>query len=663
MATYYKYAERSADSTINWAQVGQGMTDMLKEENRVREEKKAAIDEASREYGKTLQDLPSGDFQTANEFAIKFGGKAQEQLLIQDRLLKSGQLKPNDYAVLRQNLNDGTTQMFDLAKEYEAEYQDKLLRIDNADPANRSQQLEPALMARIEGLSNLANVDAVINPITGVVSIGKYVTKTIDGKKVKVLSNSPNDVATTGELRNRIKAKYDYFDVATATANAADGLGEVKTEMLVAAKRGGDLNRIYSLSDKKEGMYLTKAELAKLQNQLDNEEISQVEFDETMAANAYSGAEKLLIEEMLVNPFNITSILTENLSGTFTEEFDEEKAKAAHAKGDQSVIFYKITPTGLEPQPTEEQEKMAYDYLKTQVRSKISVSDEAKAAGARAFAPQPTDATNKNKNAIKIQKNLATIWKDIGTTTDPVARQNSIDAFIMAANQGKGPKDDKVTDVVFETDGSISFVHSDSDNNFSTTGPVGNDATAWMNLGTEVFGVMGADDMNTLLGGVTTIDPTGLRGMSSGRAGEPEFEETEKEAYIRYNKTEGPNAALFNTSQLVVNSESKTVTNVANMLTALGLDEKYEVDVDTSVVPGTDQIELINKKTGKEVAFLQLDEYNSKSFGDFRDLILSLGADQVEDLFSETYDYRTKQEKKVSSANNKDRTKYNKKKD
>ena len=99
------------------------------------------------------------------------------------------------------------------------------------------------------------------------------------------------------------------------------------------------------------------------------------------------------------------------------------------------------------------------------------------------------------------------------------------------------------------------------------------------------------------------------------------------------------------------------------MLTALGLDEKYEVDVDTSVVPGTDQIELINKKTGKEVAFLQLDEYNSKSFGDFRDLILSLGADQVEDLFSETYDYRTKQEKKVSSANNKDRTKYNKKKD
>ncbi len=653
MATYYKYAERSADSTINWAQVGQGMTDMLKEETRIREEKKAAIDEASREYGKTLQDLPSGEFQTANEFAIKFAGKAQEQLLIQDRLLKSGMLKPNDYAVLRQNLNDGTTQMFDLAKEYEAEYQDKLSRIDNIDPANRSQQLESFLMGQMEGLSNLTNVDAVINPITGVVSLGKYVTKTIDGKEVKVLSDSPNDVATIGELRNRIKTKYDYFDVATATANAADGLGEVKTQMLVAATRGGDLNKIYALSDKKEGMYLTKAEMANLQNQLNNKEISQVEFDEIMAANSYSGSEKLLIEEMLVNKFNVTSILTENLSGTFTEEFDEEKAKAAHARGDQSVIFYKMTPTGLEAQPTEEQEKMAYDYLKTQIRSKISVSEEAKAAGSKGYAPQPTAATIKNREDKKKQENLVELWKNIGTATDETSRQNNIDAVIMAANVGKGENDDKVVDIVFETDGRVTFKHSDSDNDFTTTGPVGTDATAWMNLGTEIFGVMGADDMKKILGGVTTIDPTGLRGMSSGRAGAPVFEETEKEAYIRYNKTEGPNAALFNTDKLVVGDEDEAAKNVRAMISSLGLSDEIKVDI--PYTPGYDVVR-ISDADGNEINTLDLDEYNAQEFGAFRDYILSLGADAVEDLFNETYDYRKKQKKAVSSATPKSNT-------
>ena len=48
--TYYKFAERSAESQINWAEVGKNVTDMLNTEASIREEKKAAIDEASRQY-------------------------------------------------------------------------------------------------------------------------------------------------------------------------------------------------------------------------------------------------------------------------------------------------------------------------------------------------------------------------------------------------------------------------------------------------------------------------------------------------------------------------------------------------------------------------------------------------------------------------------------
>lgn len=662
MATYYKYAERSADSTINWAQVGQGMTDMLQEEARIREEKKAAIDEASRRQQKVLtDDLPSGDFATANEFAIKFADKAQEQLLIQDRLLKSGILKPNNYAVMRQNLNDGTSQMFDLAKDYEAEYQDKMDRIDNIDPANRSQQLEQDLMIMVEGLSNLQNTDAVINPTNGVVSLGKYVNKTIDGKQVRVISDSANDVYTVGELKNRIKAKYDYFDVDSATAAEVEQLGEVTSEMIFAANKGGDLNKIYTLSDKKEGQYLTKAELESLKKDYDNKLIGEVEYYETLAANSYSAQEKFAIDKMLVNPYNVTSILTENLNETFTTELDEKKAKAAHARGDESVIFYRTTPTGLVAEPTEGQIQKAYDYLKIQMRSKISVSEEAKSAGAKAYAPQPTAATIKNRADKEKQENLVELWKNIGTATDETTRQNNIDSVIMAANQGKGEDDDKVVDIIFEQDGRLTFVHSDSDNDFTTTGPVGTDATAWMNLGTEIFGVMGADDMKKILGGVTTIDPEGLKGMSSGRAGQPVFEETQKEAFIRYNKTEGPNAELFNTDRLVVGDEDEAAKNVRAMIRSLGLSDEIKVDI--PFTPGYDVIR-ISDADGNELNTLDLGEYNSKEFGEFRNFILSLGADAVEDLFEETYDYRKTKEKEVSSKTppKKDRSKYNKNK-
>ena len=44
--TYYNFAERSADSQINWAEVGKNVTEMLQTEAAIREEKKAAIDEA-----------------------------------------------------------------------------------------------------------------------------------------------------------------------------------------------------------------------------------------------------------------------------------------------------------------------------------------------------------------------------------------------------------------------------------------------------------------------------------------------------------------------------------------------------------------------------------------------------------------------------------------
>ena len=43
----------------------------------------------------------------------------------QDRLLKAGLLNPKDYAVVRANLNESTDELFNLSKEYQAEYSTK----------------------------------------------------------------------------------------------------------------------------------------------------------------------------------------------------------------------------------------------------------------------------------------------------------------------------------------------------------------------------------------------------------------------------------------------------------------------------------------------------------------------------------------------------------
>ncbi len=106
--SYYKYAQRQIDSQINWAEIGKTMSETLKDEALGRERLKVQIDQASRQYGETLSDAPTGDYDAGNTFALDYASNAQEYRLMQDRLLRSGQLNLRDYNIGRQNVI-GTT--------------------------------------------------------------------------------------------------------------------------------------------------------------------------------------------------------------------------------------------------------------------------------------------------------------------------------------------------------------------------------------------------------------------------------------------------------------------------------------------------------------------------------------------------------------------------
>ena len=133
MSTYYGYIERDADTGINWQEISENVTTKLKEAGEAREARKKAIFDASAEYQKTLNDAPSGDYASANQFALEHAEQAQQARLLQDRLLQEGLLSTKAYTVQRQNLTDGTKQLFDLSKEYQEEYSAKIERSKNGE--------------------------------------------------------------------------------------------------------------------------------------------------------------------------------------------------------------------------------------------------------------------------------------------------------------------------------------------------------------------------------------------------------------------------------------------------------------------------------------------------------------------------------------------------
>ncbi|MDA9302888.1 hypothetical protein N9Q25_00680 [bacterium] len=209
MATYYKYAERDASSQVNWAEITSNMVNSLNEVQAIRDSKRKAIDDATSELGTTLSEAPQGDHRGLNEFAMTYANNAQQMRLMQDKLLKSGQLKLRDYNVGRANLTQGTQQMFNLSKKYQEQYKTKMERFTGGLSAAQEQWQ----MAELEGFANFTNHEAYINPTNGQVSIGKLVDRKMDGKTVRTMDKAPGSFTTVDQLNFSVSDQVNKYNL------------------------------------------------------------------------------------------------------------------------------------------------------------------------------------------------------------------------------------------------------------------------------------------------------------------------------------------------------------------------------------------------------------------------------------------------------------------
>lgn len=334
----YKYAERDVTSEVDWSAIGKGLSDMLTNENDAREKKKAAIDQASREYANKLAEAPQGEHIGMNQWALNYANDAQQARLLQDRLLKSGKLKLKDYTIQRQNLLDGTDQAFNLTKEYQAEYQKKMDAYKNGE----TQDLTNFLMADAEGFSNFSNTKLYINPTDYSLNIGKMVKNPDTG--VMEMSGNPNDFATIDSLRNRIKSTYAKYDVVGNVKSFVDGLG---TE-LDAVAAFGSINKTGSITST----------------------LTQMKTKGLPAYTNFEKAETAALEARLPTPYDYTSVLTNTIkmapnNEQYTFTWDEKEAKK-----NENLILLKTDPSSGNPTPqlTDNQKKDVIEHMRVEAR-------------------------------------------------------------------------------------------------------------------------------------------------------------------------------------------------------------------------------------------------------------------------------------------------------
>tara|TARA_R110000764_G_scaffold28398_4_gene66810 strand:+ start:13498 stop:15459 length:1962 start_codon:yes stop_codon:yes gene_type:complete len=209
--TYYKYQKR--DDAIDWSKIGSDISKTLTDEANRRETEKASIDEASREFQKTLNQGVESDNNTIQDFALNAASEAEKARLMQDRLLKNGLITTNQYTKQRQKVSQGIDDSYEILNNIAKINQAKMERMQSGASAGQEQWMA----ANNEAIMNLQTHGVYINPETGEYNMAKK-----DGEGG--ISSDPNTFSSMNILRKTVSNTVDKYNVMGRTDDIAKSL-------------------------------------------------------------------------------------------------------------------------------------------------------------------------------------------------------------------------------------------------------------------------------------------------------------------------------------------------------------------------------------------------------------------------------------------------------
>ena len=579
MATAYKYVERQVDDQINWAEVTSNLTNTLKEEGRVRQEKKTAIDDASREYAKILNNVPVGENTELNKFALNAASDLQQQMLMQTTLLKSGQLDPRQYTIMRQNLTDGTDQAFSLFQNYNAEYDKKMAMMDpNLPPNERASAMQTWQMSELEGFGNFKNSKLVINPNSGLMSMAKMVP---DPNFTGDPANAPmvpdmNNLQSVQALENRLKGTVTQYDVMGAADTYLDSLGEDKRAVITGLGQKYTSAVIKTISDataKQKGSWknMNLADLTAEAKRLG------VDVDDLKEITLFSEAQDNWVKGQLgVGGTAAASVLLDykSINPITSEPYTQlqwSEANEAKAKLDSNIILMKNVDGRMVPDLTEDQQAEAERVMKTQINIGLDY-EETLTTQKTGFEKSATNekADNAKKDNKAVVGNIAKLWygddAEVKTAEDYLKSTNPEIAAITRTGEGivieyTAASGLPVQEIPFEQNGQTvsqeQFVEGNANYFFSS--------------GNKIKNIPDLLSKNKL-----DLSRTFNDRSKAFTFNESETKESESDAFDRITLEEVTTAG-FTPDLFVTDDEDQTLTNVSGFITGLPGMEKYTV--------------------------------------------------------------------------------------
>ena len=382
--TYYGYVAREDKAYVDWASIGKTISDDLIEVTKSRQEQRDELDRKTEESITNINKLTADQPQLVSEFYMDGANDMRQYLLMLQKEMKAGRLQPNEYLKKKQVLMDGVDQLSLASKDFAADYEEALKRLQKDAAGQEVFQNE-----KYDAFRSTEGKGIYVNPVNGRLYIG---TRDENG----VIDSNPSKLLDVNNLYSRRKDQINKYDVVGEASTKVAPLGDY----IRSVRRGG----VFTLKD-------------------------------IMQRKEYLKAENDIIQSMMSSPRNLGSILSDYVGGyTFTE--NEEEAKADPAK----ILLKKDGMNLLQPQLTDEQRKAAEEALRAQLRVQLDRVETAmpiqqpdRAAAASRQQQQRTNA----QHLEHLRKLFA------GSGTDAVAASDAIRAInpniksIQKTNDGR----------------------------------------------------------------------------------------------------------------------------------------------------------------------------------------------------------------------------------
>lgn len=209
----YGYVRDKEPLNINWAEVSKNFSDNLKEQEKVRQDKRDDIQKQYSELTKSLIDRPQGANADLNTVIGSYSDQASQAALANLNKLKRGEISEREYYTRRANMKSSTENFFLYADKFNSQLAENMELVQSQDPDKQASGRMINQLSIAQEFLDFKNTTAIIDPATDELIL---VRKDEDGNP----TDEVIDITQLGYLSTEKELAFNYRgDIQKRLAN------------------------------------------------------------------------------------------------------------------------------------------------------------------------------------------------------------------------------------------------------------------------------------------------------------------------------------------------------------------------------------------------------------------------------------------------------------